>query len=71
MGAINELGLKPGVITGDDVLHVLPLCSVLSVTSSLNTLANTSSLSPPLYEIPCECIDFDRTLRPRPQSLQH
>jgi hypothetical protein len=22
MGAIDELGLKPGVITGDDVLHV-------------------------------------------------
>jgi hypothetical protein len=26
MGAMQELGLKPGVITGDDVLHVvLPL----------------------------------------------
>jgi len=24
MGVISELGLKPGVITGDDVLHVLP-----------------------------------------------
>jgi hypothetical protein len=24
MGALEELGLKPGVIYGDDVLHVFP-----------------------------------------------
>jgi hypothetical protein len=29
MGAMEELGLKPGVITGDDVLHVLFLQSEL------------------------------------------
>ena len=29
MGAIDELGLKPGVITGDDVLHVIFLQSEL------------------------------------------
>ena len=31
MGAIDELGLKPGVITGDDVLHVLFLQSELLI----------------------------------------
>jgi hypothetical protein len=31
MGALNELGLKPGVIAGDDVLHVpMPLVPVLT-----------------------------------------
>jgi len=34
MGLIDELGLKPGVITGDDVLHVL-----LPPTELLNDLA--------------------------------
>jgi len=31
MGVTEELGLKPGVITGDDVLHVLSLSLLYGV----------------------------------------
>jgi hypothetical protein len=39
MGVISELGLKPGVITGDDVLHVLPSSTLLTI-SYLSMLAS-------------------------------
>jgi hypothetical protein len=43
MGATEELGLKPGVITGDDVLHVTFPKSDCSRTSSLNMLVSINS----------------------------
>jgi hypothetical protein len=51
MGAIDELGLKPGVIYGDDVLHVLFLIRRFPFLdtdfhSSLNMLANINSPFP-------------------------
>jgi hypothetical protein len=35
MGAIEELGLKPGVIYGDDVLHVIPIRPIRLTTLAL------------------------------------
>ena len=35
MGALEDLGLKPGVIYGDDVLHVLSVCPIVLTTLAL------------------------------------
>lgn len=50
MGATEELGLKPGVITGDDVLRVAFPKSDCLRNSSLNMLASINSPFLQLYE---------------------
>lgn len=51
MGAMQELGLKPGVITGDDVLHV-----VFPLSDYSQLALRICSKAPICY--PCDCILF-------------
>jgi hypothetical protein len=46
MGALEELGLKPGVIYGDDVLHVLSVCPIALTTLALRIRSQASIRHP-------------------------
>jgi len=54
MGAMQELGLKPGVITGDDVLHVNP--ASLGPIADLYVALRVRSQAPIRYSGHCKWI---------------
>jgi len=57
MGAMSELGLKAGVITGDDVLKAFLSFYPITDSSSLNMLEQINLLFLPSYAIEITSID--------------